>query len=246
MKTFAAFTLSLIVVLVGRTLCYPQEVFEKAAGLYSTRRIDDSVAVTAQKKVVIQSASTLRGTINISVDRVDDVSVSYFKKSKANTRSRAIDYIDQISVRLERTAEEIRLRLRGPNPATWAESEAGLVEADLTVPESCFVEIEALYFDVEAEGPFKGFAVPSSLGEFDVSDVSGPLELATSNRRVSIEKISGSISVSTSNAELTAREISSAGQQARFRNEGGDIQIDGFVGEINAKTSYGRIEMILK
>lgn len=244
MRIFTALSLGLVVVLSWPTLCYPQEVFEETAGLYSTRRIDASVAVNAQKMVVIQSVSTLRGTINIIADRVDEVSISYFKKAKANTRSKAIDYIDLIAIRLERTAKGIRLQLSAPNPAPWSELEAGLIEANLTVPESCLVEIAAPYFDIDADGPFKRFTVPSSLGELEVSDVSEQLELATANRRVSIERISGTIFVSTSNADLIAKEIFSIKEQARFRNDGGDIRIDGFVGEINVKTSYGRIDIL--
>lgn len=243
MRWLTTLILSMSVSLSGYALSYAQEVFEEAAGLFSTRQMKDTVPVGTKNKIMIQSASTLRGKISISAAEVGEVSVSYSKKSKVDSKSKAIDFIDLIAVRLERIAEGIRLQLCAPNPAPWTDLEAGLVEANLTVPESCFIEVEAPYFDIEADGPFEGVVVPSSMGKLEIADVSKQLELETVNRRVFIERISGDISVTTSNSDLMAKDISSLEKQARFRNDGGDIRIDGFVGEINVKTSYGRIEI---
>ncbi len=243
MKWLTTFVFSVSIYLMWAAPSYAQEVFEETPGLFSTRQIGTAVPIGTQKKVTIQSASTLRGKINIATAEVSEVSVSYFKKSKADSKSRAIDFIDLIAVRLERIADGIRLQLSAPNPAPWTDLETGLVEAELTIPESCFVEIEAPYFDIEAHGPFEGVVVPSSLGKLEVTDVSKQLELKTANRRVSIEKISGDISVTTSNSELAAKDISSVDKQARFKNDGGDIRIGGFVGRVNVKNSYGRIEI---
>jgi len=243
MKWLATLIFSLGVSLSGYAPCYAQEVFEEVAGLFSTRQMKAAVSIGIQNKIMIQSASSLRGKISISAAEVSEVSVSYFKKSRAGSQSEAIDFIDLIAVRLERIAEGVRLQLCAPNPAPWTDLEAGLVEVELTIPESCFVEIEAPYFDIKADGPFEGIVVPYSLGKLEVADVSKQLELKTANRRVSIEKISGDISVATSNSELVAKDISSVDKQARFKNDGGDIRIGDFVGRVNVKNSYGRIEI---
>jgi hypothetical protein len=218
-----------------------QEIFEETPGLYSTRRLQTSLAMETQNKLIVQSASTLRGEITITTAETAEVSVDYFKKAKAESESKAIDYIDLIAVRLERVADGVRLRMSAPNPAPWSEQETGLVAAEVVVPESCFIEVEAAYFDVAAQGPFAGMIVSGSLGKLEVRDVTGLLDLETANQRVSVERVSGDISVSTSNADLTARKITCPDAPARFRNDGGDIRIEDITGKINVKNNYGRI-----
>jgi flagellar motor protein MotB len=243
MNRLTTFVLGAFIGLWGFSTSYAQEIFEEASGLFSTRQLQAAAPIGKQKKVMIQSVNTLRGEIVIKADAVDEVSVTYFKKSKAASKSKAIDYIDLIAVRLEPVAEGLRLHLSAPNPAPWSGQEAGLVEAVVIVPESCVIEIEAQYFDITAEGPFEGMIVPLSLGNLEIADVTKQLKLKTANGRVSIERISGDISVATSNAELEAKDITSLGRQAEFTNDGGDIHIDGFTGEMSVKNSYGRIEI---
>jgi hypothetical protein len=243
MKRLTTFVFGAFISLTGFSTNYAQEIFEEAPGLFSTRQLKATAPIGTHKKVMIQSVNTLRGEIVIKADAVDEVSVTYFKKSKAATKSKAVDYIDLIAVRLEPITEGMRLHLSAPNPAPWSEQDAGLVEAAVIVPESCVIEIEALYFDITAEGPFEGMIIPSSLGNLEIADVTKQLKLKTANGRVSIERISGDISVATSNSELAAKDISSSGKQAQFTNDGGDIRIDGFAGEMSVKNSYGRIEI---
>jgi hypothetical protein len=85
--------------------------------------------------------------------------------------------------------------------------------------------------------------VHASLGRLDISDVSGTLDLTTSNRRINLEKITGDLSVSTTNEAIIARDIKCPEGQAKFRNDGGDIKVDRIVGGINIKNSYGRIDV---
>lgn len=243
MRWLAAFVLSVSVSLSGHAPSCAQEVFEESRGLFTTRQMRDAVPIGTGNKVIIRSVSTLQGKIQITAAGGNEVAVSYVKKSKTDSRSKAIDFIDLIAVHLDGCPQGVRLELRAPNPAPWADIETGLVEAELIVPESCVIEIDALYFDIAADGPFEAVVVPSSLGKLDICDVTERLELETANRRLSIERISGEISVATSNSLLTAKEISSLGNQARFQNDGGDIEIDGFVGEIRVKNSYGRIKI---
>jgi hypothetical protein len=243
MKRFAAAIFSSLVFL---TTYYPacgQEIFEEEPGLFATRQLNTTVSMGSPNKLMIQSALTLRGTLTVTAVEQKEVTVSYFKRSKAESESKAIDFIDLIAVRLERGAAGVRLQMSAPNPAPWGEPEAGLVDATVLVPKGCFIEVEARYFDIAAEGPFETVIIPSSLGRLEITDVTRQLKLATANRSVSVTKISGEISVATSNAELSAQEILSHGKQAHFRNDGGDIRIDGFAGELSIKNNYGRIEV---
>jgi hypothetical protein len=49
------------------------------------------------------------------------------------------------------------------------------------------------------------------------------------------------VSAATTNSSLMAENITSVKDQARFRNDGGDIEITGLVGTLDIKNSYGRI-----
>lgn len=220
-----------------------QEITKISDNLYATRELETSIPAAPQGQLIIKSASTLQGTLNIVTSREPTVKVIYIKKAKAGNRSSAIDFIDQIAVSLTAVPKGVKLELRAPNPAPWSENEVGLVEAKLIIPEACRVQVEAQYFDVEAAGPFETFKVPSSLGRLEVSYVTEELLLITSNRRVTVENISGSMKVATSNASLVARNIKCDGGQAEIRNEGGDIKILGISGEINVRNSYGRTEV---
>jgi hypothetical protein len=219
-----------------------QDIYEQEKGLYSTAGLTDTVNVGRQNKLVIKSATSLAGTINISVAEQDKVSLVYFKKARAETRSRAIDYIDLQAASLTVLPEHVRLELRAPNPAPWGnEVEAGMIDVELVVPRGFTVELDATYYNLVARGPLRGIIVQSSLGRFDVADVTDHLEISTKNRRVKLENISGSITVSTTNSSLIATNIESPRGTATFRNDGGDIKIDGFRGQINVKNSFGKI-----
>lgn len=218
-----------------------QEIFLEEGNLYRTRDLESAVAASAHSKVVIKSAVSLQGKLEIVTWDENSAKVVYSKKAKAEKRSDAIDYIDLIAVNLETVPGGVRLTLKAPNPAPWTGMEMGLVSVELYLPESCELEIDAQYFDIEATGPFASFVVPSSLGRLTIAHVTGELDVSTSNRRVSVENISGEISVATSNSDLVARNIKGSNSRAVFRNESGDIRILGVSGEINVKNSYGRI-----
>lgn len=218
-----------------------QEIFLEEGNLYRTRDLDSKVAASAGSKITIKSAASLQGKLEIVTWDENTAKVVYSKKAKAEKRSDAIDYIDLIAVNLETVPEGVRLTLKAPNPAPWTGMEMGLVSVELYLPESCEVEIDAQYFDIEATGPFASFVVPSSLGRLTINHVTEELDVSTSNRRVSVENISGEINVATSNSDLVARNIKGSDSRATFRNESGDIRILGVSGEINVKNSYGRI-----
>ena len=222
---------------------FAQEIRKNEDGLFTTDKLVDSIKIGSQNNVIIKSASTLKGKIIITTSTDPMVKVSYYKKSNAGSRSHATDYIDLISVNLDRTPDGIRVQLRAPNPAPWNESEASILEIDITVPDSCSIDINAAYFDVTAIGPFTKMKIPSSFGRLSISKVTKELELATSNRRVSIEDINGKISVSTTNSILEAINIRSLNNTAVFQNREGNIRIENFAGQINVRNSYGRIDL---
>lgn len=223
---------------------FGQDIHRESGDLYSTNELVVTVEEVKGSRLTVRSASALVGMMTISAEETSEVSARFFKKAKSRSRSSAIDYIDLITVSIKQTPKGVLLALRAPNPVPWSEpEESGIVEMEIIVPQNFFIEIDAQYFDIKAEGPFSGFIIPSSLGRLDVSDVDGQLELATVNRRVSIERIVGTVSVSTSNSTLDATDIVCIDQQASFTNEGGDIRINGFEGLLNVSNRYGRIDI---
>ncbi len=233
-----------ILFLLQPALLPAQEVFEEDEGTFSTGKLSHKMEIGGTNRLLIRAAANLPGNIKLNASKVKEVVVSYYKKAKAPQKDQAIDYIDLIAVVLDRTPDALRLEMRAPNPAPWAgDSDWGMVVAEITVPEKCFVEIEAPLFDVDAVGPFKGIVVLASLGKIDVSNVLEKLELATSNQRVDVSDISGDISIRTTNANLSGRNLVAIGQRCEIENEHGDIRIDGFTGEISVENSYGRVNI---
>ena len=241
-KLAATSTLLTFLIAINPGIGSAQEVnFED--GFYSTGRLTSSIDIGSGRRIQIQSARTLEGMLIISTAEGNQMSVDYVKKSKTTDADRAVDYIDLIDVVLDKTAQGGRLQLRAPNPVPWSELESGSIDLVLKVPADCLIDVDAAYFDITASGPFEEFIVPSSMGRMKISDVTRRLDLVTVNRRVSIERIAGRISVATTNSTLMATDIDNLNGPARFRNEGGDIQINRFEGGLNIKNSYGRIEI---
>ena len=218
-----------------------QEIFRESASVFSTGTMKAKTSKGGIRRLIIKSASDLAGELTIKTSKTDQVVVKYAKKARTDTKSKAIDYIDLIALSLSESPQGVVLAFRAPNPAPWSEAaEAGLVNAEITLPENCAVEIYASYFDVEASGPFSGMLIPSSLGRIEVSDVTGPVELVTYNRRVTVRQLTGEISVTTNNSIIEAYDVSGS---AKFKNDGGDISIDGMNGQLNVSNNYGRIEI---
>ena len=241
MKAIMRVSCLLAAILLVSGLSHAQEIFRESANVFSTGKLKASASMSGPKRLIIKSASDLAGELMITAAETDVVAVKFAKKARTDTKSKAIDYIDLIALSLTETPSGVVLALRAPNPAPWREAaEAGLVTADIAVPENCAVEIYASYFDVNAEGPFSEMTIPSSLGRIEVSDVTGPVELVTYNRRVLVSQLSGEISVTTNNSVIEAYDISG---KAKFKNDGGDVSIDGMRGQLNVSNNYGRIEV---
>ncbi len=219
-----------------------QEVFEQSKGLFSTEPIRAATPIAPTAKVIIGSTAHLSGTIAITSSEGDSLRVIYRKVAKTPSRSDAFDYIDLISLVLAGRPDEVVLKLRSPNPAPWSDTgNSGRIEAEILVPSGTAIEIAAQTFDVTVNGPIRGIEIPESLGRLDITGVTEFLRVATANRRVTLSDITGEVSAATTHSSLIADAITTTGSQARFRNDGGDIRINGLIGAVNARNSFGRI-----
>jgi hypothetical protein len=221
-----------------------QQVLEKEPGLFSTGEIGSKATVQQQKKLLIRSAESLSGELTIKTGSSDVIELKYYKQARTKRKATGVDYIDLISVILDTRPDNIVLEMRAPNPPPWdKETEEGIVLAELVVPEDFGIIIQAASFDVTANGPFSSVVVLESLGKIEISEVFESLDVSTSNRRVKLENISGIISASTTNAALTAKSITCKEKAARFRNESGDITIEGAEGTLDIRNKFGRIDV---
>jgi len=245
MKLRCTAALTFVLLMLIGTAASAQEINDRKNGLFETDSIWLKAEVGSVRDLIIQSASNLSGALSIRAAEQSTVRVIFKKRAKAKNRSMATDYIDLIDVTLDVLPNKITVKLRAPNPAPWSGTNySGSVQAELVVPVGSRIEIEAPLYDVTAEGPFEEIIISESLGRLEIANISKRVMVASVNRRVLLKNISGQISASTSNSSLRATNINTGENQAKFRNSGGDIRIEGFVGRINAKNSYGRITIL--
>jgi len=244
MSKLLAIGVALSVIAIS-TAVSAQEIDSLEPGLFETDSIVLKADVGEVRDLLIQSAANLSGALTIRASESNIVRINYWKRAKAANRSTATDYIDLIDVTLDVLPTRTNVKLRAPNPAPWSGTNySGSVRAELLLPVGCRIEVEAPLYDVTAQGPFEEVIISESLGRLEISDVTGGVMVASVNRRVLLENVTGQISASTSNSSLRAININTGESQAKFRNSGGDIRIEGFVGGINAKNSYGRITVL--
>ncbi len=237
-------SIALLVLLLAGSV-FSQEVSRVEAGLFSTDQIGIKKSAGGAKRAIIRSAVNLSGDIRVTVSEDETASIVFTKQAKTDNRSRAIDYIDLISVELTVVHEEIHVDLHAPNPAPWAKrAESGMIVAQIVLPAGIGVEIDAMYFDIVAEGPLESVSIPSSLGRLSISSVAKSLDIQTANRRIVLDDISGRVSATTSNSTIVARSLSCTEGQSRIRNDGGDIDIRKVSGSVNIRNRFGRINVV--
>jgi hypothetical protein len=241
MRTWLGHLLVTMIVLTATTVS-GQEVLEREGNVFATEQLSMARLIAPKAKVLVASAVHLSGTIKITSHESDSLLVRYVKVAKAGDRSQAIDFIDVISVVIDGRSDSPVIEMRSPNPAPWSGTDySGMVEAEIIAPTGCEIEVRAQAYDVTVIGPLRALTIPESLGKLEISDIAERLNVATANRQIKLSNIKGQVSAVTSNSTLLAENITSLEDQARFRNDGGDIEINGLVGTLDIKNSYGRI-----
>jgi hypothetical protein len=221
-----------------------QDVQQTDEGVWTTSEQKASLVMPKAGRIIIRSAASVSGTLEIETGYQKEAQLTYTKVAKTGSRSQAIDYVDVLSVSMDAFSGRARLEFRAPNPAPWSGSgDAGIVHAKLLLPKGTFVEIEAAYFDIKARGPLSGLVIASSFGQVDAAQIDSVVDISTSNQKVLLDAISGDISVTTSNAPLIATRIRAEHAAARFKNENGDIKLDSVGGSINVRSNFGKISV---
>jgi len=221
-----------------------QEIIQENKELFKTREIKKSIPLSPESKVIIQAAIGLSGSIRIETTEENIAEIKYIKRAKHKSKSKAIDFIDIISVDFEATHKGLRVDLKAPNPTPWSGTNyMGSVEVVLILPEFCSVEFEAQAFEIDAEGPFESFILPASYKKIYVENVTKQVDISVTNSKVTARNISGEIFISTTHALLIVDKVFAPHNKIEIRNERGDIKITDVVGELSVKNSYGRIDI---
>lgn len=238
------------IVLILILLCSPlpsawsDEMVSLEEGRFATNLNYLRETVSSRKRIIINSAVNLKGKITVRAENIAEAILEYRKIIKTRSQSEAIDFAAAINITLDKSPSGTRLLLQAPNPAPWTgTTRDGLVEATLRLPEDCRIEIDALYFDFDIVGPFRGLVNKSSLGRLDVKYITERLELGTSNRDISAEQITGVISISTAHADIRIDDLVSEKTAAQIKNNKGNIFIENASGMLDVQNSYGKIRL---
>jgi len=80
-------------------------------------------------------------------------------------------------------------------------------DADITVPESLYVDFSTTNRRVRVEGLHAGLRIETSNAEISLARTAGDAELATSGGKITVDLHDGDIAASTSNAEVEAEVV---------------------------------------
>lgn len=227
------------IALCGQTAA--QGLVKSENGLFVTKAVDSTVAMTKRQRLVINAASTLSGQISLTTGGAV-CGYTYKKSLKTPTKVEAAEYAELITVDVEQQRDEIIFNLRAPARAPWSGTgNSGRLEIQIKIPDSSAVRINTAYFDVEAEGPFSEFTVTETLSKVDVRTVRGPLDVHVSNRPLTIKDVRGSVFASNQYSLIRLENIDTGDDMATVRNEHGEISMDMFRGSCDLRNNYDRI-----
>ncbi len=234
----------LILLFLSTASPWGKEVVSLGDDLFETREAKITSPMTSGEKVIINSAMGLSGKLNVISEEAEQASFVYKKILKTSDPSEAMDYADVIEITLEATPEGLKLLLQAPNPAPWGGSaNSGRVEGDLYLPSDCHIEIDAAYFDLKIDGPFRSVRNKSSFGRLDIRKITQEVNLATSSREIVAKDISGDIALTTGNGEIKIENLVSRTRPADIINENANIYVSDASGSVNIKNSYGKIRL---
>ncbi len=235
----------LTAVVIAVALCgqlNAQGVVKSDNGLFTTKSVESTAAMSAGQRLVINAASSLGGQIILTAGG-SVCSYSYKKILKTPTKVEATEYANLITVDVEKGRNEVIFNLRAPARAPWSgTNNSGRLEIHIKIPENSPVRINTAYFDVDAVGPFSEFSVTETLNKVDVRTVRGPVDVRVSNRPLTIKDVRGSVFAANQYGSIRLENIDTGEDMATVRNEHGEISMDMFRGGFDLRNSYDRIE----
>lgn len=210
-------------------------------GVFAANRVEQTAALRSGQKVTITGVSSLSGAMTVTTGG-RECRVAYRKLLKAPDRQEAARYADLIQVEMTGSPDGLTLNLKAPAKAPWSGSaNSARLELEITVPEKCAVQIGTAYFDITATGPFTAFTVTESLSKVTVEKVDGVTEIKVSNRPLAVKAITGKLSLANQYSEISLENIDTGDETGVIANDNGEVDINGYRGGLDLRTSYDRI-----
>lgn len=218
-----------------------QTVTKTRNGAFMSAEEEGRVSMAAGQLLRINAASTLGGKIVLQAGG-SECRYRYQKVLKASTKTEAVEFAALITIEVEKLKEGVVMSLRAPASAPWTGTAgSGRLEIHIAIPDSCLLEINTAYFDIEAVGPFAGFTVSESLSQVSVDNVRGPVDVKVSNRPIIIKNVTGPLLATNKYSRIRLENIDTGDGMGTIRNEHGEVTIDVYRGGIDVRTSYDRI-----
>jgi len=231
----------LVLVLLGCAGLSAQTLTKSTEGVFVTDGTEGKIAMSKGRRLIIGAAGTLGGDITLKTG-AKECRYVYKKLLKTPSKVEAADYAALISVVVDLQKEDVVMSLQTPDKVPWAgTNNSGRLAIEITLPESCAVQINAVYFNVEAVGPFREFIVSESLSKVDVQKVRGDVDVRVSNRPLSIKDVRGTLFATNKYGRIRLENIDTGEGLGTIRNEHGEVSIDAYRGGLDLRTSYDNI-----
>jgi len=241
---FRAIVISTLIALSAGISSFGSDIIKSGPNRFETEELKLEASIAADEKIIFSSAPSLSGKIYVVAENINQVVFKYKKILRTAEQSTAVDYAEVIVVETQRSPDGLKILLRAPNPAPWVGlDDLTAVEGELHLPKNSRIEIDAVYFDVTMEGPFRSVRNESSLGRLDIKNVTDMLVLSSTNREINLKDVSGDISVSAGNADIRIENMTCDKKAAMIKNDNGSILIEKARGLFDIVDNYGKIRM---
>jgi hypothetical protein len=237
-----AMTISLATLLVVRG-AWGQELTKDEEGLFATPGKTASVPLKDGESIVIIIPSIVRGNLSVVTENVATAELRFRKRAFTDSRRKAFDYIDVVTIDIARSSDGAKLECRAPSSPEWKDDEYVSVEMELTLPTGAVLRMDAPKVHVVVEGPLTGVAITNAEQGMEVLDVTDWITIVARQTSVKLERIAGKIQVQITGGTLALQEVTSTTEPTRIQSEGADVRIIGFKGELDLNAESGRIEV---
>ena len=196
---------------------------------------------------------TENGEITSSVISDSLITITLTRWASGVSESDARRHLDDIEVHVTKdtTGRVLRIFIDIPDVTTRNYG----CDADITLPESLYVDLETSNGKMKATGHQNGLRLATSNGRIDIAKTAGEAQLETSNGAIDVDRHTGNIAGETANGKIDAEVImvKSAVDSAdttygycRFKSSNGEITLavpDSVGAQIRIETSNGDISV---
>ena len=190
----------------------------------------------------LETPRNIGGEIRIQTWEKNELLVKYEKKSKANTKREAREFIELIELDLDKTEDVIILEVSSPRHAPWEGSDkSARLSLHIFIPEDFNLRTETIYFDYDISGPLNNVEIENGYGKIYVEGVAGETDIQTSYGGVEARDLSGRVNIETSYGSIFLSNVDTQDKTAFLKTAYDKIDMRKIRGDIKARTNYSPI-----